>query len=199
MAHLFYTEKGLVMYDEETLELLTAEVPNSGLVVARQTGSRGGNTAHDAASGKFTSKPKTQEEVRQQVAANVDPLEYKRMLDAVRDAAREFDTPDEGDIREFLAGRAANPAQVDVAGFLARVQEQRLSDLADLIDQQLRSGGSLKRGRRTVKVSAPRGYTKRSIAQLSQPQVAEMTNRLVARGHDQENVEKFFASRTKSG
>lgn len=188
-----------IQLDSNGWPVLFANVANSGVAVIDPNASSG-NNAHDASSGKFTRKGKpSAEQLRQQTEPAADPLQFKRMLDAVRDAAREFDSPNEGDIREFLAGRAANPAQVDVKGFLAQVIEQRLNDLSDLFDQQLRASGSLKRGRRTVKVTAPRGFAKRALGALDDSQVQELTQRLIARGHSEDEVGKFFATRRPSG
>lgn len=181
--------------DENGWPVMLAEVSNAGYAVQRKTGSRGGNDAHDAASGKFAAKPDVPDAGPNTATPNADPIELKRMLDAVRDAAREFDTPDEGDIREFLQGRAKNPAQVDIQSFLRAVQEQKKTDLVDMLDQQLRSGGALKRGRRTVKVAAPRGYVKRTLGSLDDAGIAEVMHRLEARGHSEEDLEQFFAKR----
>lgn len=175
--------------------ILLADVPNAGVSNVSTT-QRSGNRRHDSRSGKFSPgggrKPAAKGGLPDQ---QVDHHELRRMLDAVRDAAREFDTPDEGDVREFLKGRAADPSKVNVADFLARVKQQRLDDVADLVDQQMRSSGPLKQGRRKVTLRAPRGFLKRAIGGLDADQIAEVMHRLEARGHDAAEVEGFFGKR----
>lgn len=182
--------------DGNGFPVLLADVPNAGYAVKRETGSEGGNDTHDARSGKFAPKPGDPPE-KESALPNVDPIEFKRMMDAVRDAAREFDFPEEGDIREFLAGRAKNPAQVDVQQFLVLVQEQIKTDLVDALDQQLRSGGVMKIGRRKVRVSAPRGYLQKTLRGLDEEGIAEVMHRLEAKGHDQGEVDAYFDRRVK--
>jgi hypothetical protein len=176
--------------------ILLANVPNAGVAVQRKTGSQGGNDAHDARSGKFAPKPGDPPS-QEGATPNIDPIELKRMMDAVRDAAREFDFPEEGDIREFLAGRAKNPGQVDIAAFLQLVQEQIKTDITDILDNQLRAGGVLKRGRRTVRLSAPRGYINKTLRGLDEDSIAEIMHRLESRGHDPEDIDRFFSSKVK--
>lgn len=183
---------GTVAFDRNGIEL--ADVPDSGGVSVRKTGSKGGNPRHDSRSGKFTEGSKSK---RREPPPNTDPLEYARMIDAVRDAAREFDMFDEGDIREFLQGRAKAPDQVDIQQFMNAVTEQRMTDIVDILDQQLRSGGSRKRGRRKVRVAAPKGFLTRALRQLDGEQVAKIMHRLEAMGHDPDDVDRFFDGRIK--
>jgi hypothetical protein len=177
-----------IALDEHGFPVLLADVPGAGVSRAA-AGTRSGNPRHDVRSGKFGAggappDPKS-------ALPNADPVEVNRMMDAVRDAAREFDMPQEGDIREFLAGRAKNPAQVDVKGFLAMVREQIKTDLVDIFDQQMRTGEQA-RGRRVVKLSAPKGYLMKTMRSLSSDEVGEIMHRLEARGLDADAVEKRF-------
>jgi hypothetical protein len=73
-----------------------------------------------------------------------------------------------------------------------------MNDLVDLVDQQLRGEGSLKQGRRKVKVSAPKGFARKSINALDDDGLAIVMHRLEARGHSQESVEAFFDRRAKN-
>lgn len=123
---------------------------------------------------------------------------WERRLDAVRDAAREMDPMDSGDAREFLKGRAQNVSKVDIEQFLADVREQRLDDLADVLDTQIRSRApGLRRARRQVRVVAPRGWTKRAFSQLSDAEVAKLMMRLEGRGWDEEDLKKYILGRVK--
>lgn len=180
----------MIVRDENgTPVLLLADVPSAG-VSNISTTQKSGNKAHDARSGKFgvTSgkKPKQQP---------ADSKELHRMLAAVRDAAREFDNPSEGDLREFLKGRAAHPDRVDIQNFMEQVKQQRLVDLADMLDQQFRSTGPMKQGRRKVRVSAPRGFVRKSLRNLTPDDVSHIGHLLITRGHSEEEVSKFFADK----
>jgi hypothetical protein len=180
-------------FDRNGVQL--ANVPNAG-VSRRNADTDSGNANHDIRSGKFA--PGGRPDQRPTAPANVDPLEYQRMLDAVRDAAREFDGFDEGDIREFVSGRANAPDVVDIRQFMEMVTEQRKSDLVDMLDQILRVYGSAPRGRRKVRVSAPKGFIRKSLNGLDPDDLANVMHRLEARGHTTEDVERFFEGRTKN-
>lgn len=184
-----------LIFDENGLLIEMAEVPNAGVIVKRKTGSEIGNKRHDAASGKFA--PKGEKLKKESASPNADPIELKRMYDAARDMAREFDLPEEGDVREFLAGRAKNPAQVDIPSFINLVRENIKNDVLDMLDQKLRKEGALKRGRRTVRVQAPRGYLQRTMRGFSDDDIAELMHRLEARGHEREDIDKLFDRRVK--
>lgn len=169
--------------------VIMADVPNAG-IARRDPNAASGNPQHDVRSGKFGTgggkKP------QQQVPAGSDPLEYARMLDAVRDAAREFDNPMIGDIEEFLKGRAKNPEVVDAQAFLSLVQKQRMDDLVDLLDSSMRRSGILSRGRRKVRVVAPKGYLKKLIHSLQDDQLAQVFHRLEAMGHKPNQIDDYF-------
>ena len=174
--------------------ILLADVPGSGASTI-DPNARSGNPRHDTRSGKFGGggggrPPATP-------PANVDPVEYARMLDAVREAAREFDTLEEGDIREFLKGRAKAPEVVDIQQFLNAVTEQRKNDIVDYLDQSMRSTGPLKRARRKVRISMPKGYMRKALGSLDEASVGELSHRLEAMGHDQADVDAFFEKRLK--
>lgn len=121
--------------------------------------------------------------------------EHMRMMDAVREAAREYDTPTEGDIREFVKGRAKDHTKVDIEKFLDLTMEQRQADLIDLLDNHLRSQGPLKRGRRKLRVSAPRGYLRRLLRSLDTDSIAQVSLRLQSMGHSEESVTEFFTKK----
>ncbi len=189
------TDETNIVADEDGSFVIFADVPGSGVsrvAVAQQSG----NPRHDTRSGKFGSGGGGRR--GPPAPANADPLEWSRMLDAAREAAREFDVFGEGDVREFLAGRAKDPNAVDIESFMKLVQEQQKTDLVDIIDQQLRSGGMLKRNRRMVRVSAPRGYMNRTLRQLPDDQLAEIMHRLESRGHTTDDVAQYFEKRVRS-
>ena len=101
---------------------------------------KSGNPFHDKRSGKFGEGGGNGSKRGPETPPDTDPLDFARMLDAVREAARIFDAPDEAQIREFLQGRAANPAQVDINQFMTGVRAQQVSDIVDVLDQKLRGG-----------------------------------------------------------
>lgn len=171
--------------------VLFANVPNAG-VARTATATKSGNPKHDVRSGKFGGGGGGGDKPGLHPPANVDPHEWHRMLAAVRDAAREFDHPAEADIKEFLKGRVKDVGQVDLAGFVEMVRHQRLSDLADLLDQQFRARGPMKQGRRKVRVAAPRGFLRKALKDLTPEDVKQLVDTIVSRGHDQADVQKWF-------
>lgn len=128
-------------------------------------------------------------------AAKASKTEHMRMMDAVRDAAREFDTPTEADIKEFVAGRAKDPSKVDITKFLEMTLDQREADLIDLLDNHLRQHGPLKRGRRKLRISAPRGYLRRLMGTMDSDSIAQVSLRLQALGHGEEEVNALFGKK----
>ena len=171
-------------------DVLLADVPGAG-VSRIDPNARSGNPRHDVRSGKFGAggggrKPQIP------TPAGTDPLAFARLTDAVRDAARQFDDFDEGDAQEFLAARARDPSAVDLQAFIAMVREQHVTDLIDILDQQMRGSGIKRMGRRMVKVQAPRGYVRRALAGLEGTEIDSIMHRLAARGHDEAEVDKFL-------
>lgn len=159
-----------------------------------------GNPLHDIRSGKFGAgktapQPNKVPQLGPKAPPNVDPVEWKRFTDAVRTAAREFDNPKINDIQDFINAHAKNPQAVDPAEFLAAVQEQRVSDIVDALDHQLRQGGSIQTGRRRVRIVTPRGYLKKMIGSTTPQQLAEVAHRLESLGHDPQQVDTFLKAR----
>lgn len=168
---------------------LLADVPSAGVNVRRKTGTRGGNPAHDARSGKFGRTGPKPKEQQASAPANVDPMEYRRQLDAVRDAARQLDSIDESTITEFVKGRANHPDQVDIANFMAMVTEQRKADLLDIVDDSLREGSNI------IRLTAEPGTVKKLLRQLGSDEVAEIMTRLEGMGHDPGKIDAYFDGR----
>ncbi len=177
----------------------------SGASVLR--GARSGNPNADPASGRFSGgirQPKTGGIATvNPIATNrlglpqgVTPDEWERRLDAIRDAAREFEEMNAGDAKDFLKGRVADISKVDVDAFVAEVREQRIDDLIDVLDNQLRSkvDGS-QRARRFVRLQAPRGFVKRLFASLSDDEVIKVTTRLANRGWGVDDLVSQIISR----
>jgi hypothetical protein len=169
--------------------LLFADVPNAGTATVSAT-QRSGNKAHDSRSGKFAPgggrKRKPSE-----APAQTDPIQYAKMLDAVKDAARQFDIQSSEDIKEFLAGRAADPESVDLENFMAQVTEQRINDVVDLLHSKLGGKGD-------IVVKAGRRITNRILANMTPEQRATIEQRLLARGHDQKAVDKLLPDKQES-
>jgi hypothetical protein len=131
-------------------------------------------------------------------SSSTSKTEHMRMMDAVREAAREYDTPTEADIREFVAGRAKDPSKVDIQKFLELTMDQRQADLIDLLDNHLRQTGPMKRGRRKVRISAPRGYLRRLMRNMDSDSIAQVTLRLKSMGHDEETVKELLTRKQGS-
>ena len=172
-----------------------ADVPGSG-VTRVDSNARSGNPRHDTRSGKFGGGGTVRKQTP--APANVDPVEYARMLDAVREAARKFESFDEADITEYIKGRANSPDLVDIQQFLAMAREQRKADLVDIIDDHLRSpGGLVKRGPgKAVRLQVARPKLKRMINEIDEDGLSEIMHRLEAMGHDRNDVDKFFRDRS---
>jgi hypothetical protein len=123
------------------------------------------------------------------------PAEWGRYHDAVREAARSFDNPQEGDIRHFLNARARNPENVDIPAFHEAVKRQRMADMVDIADHHMRREGSLPRGSRMVRVQAPKNYIRRALRKASPEDIAHLRHRLTSIGHAGDRVDKYLSDR----
>lgn len=123
--------------------------------------------------------------------------EWQRRQNAVKSLAREYDEVDQGDIREFLKGRTSRDLTEEEIGQLHHdIRSHRVSDITDVLDSQLRSTvDQMKRARRTVRVSAPKGWLKRAFNNLDQKGVEQVVAHLASRGHDPETITKRVLSR----
>jgi hypothetical protein len=128
--------------------------------------------------------------------ANVDVGEWHRRHDAVREAAREFETLTSQDIRERLKGLTSRElTDGDVTQFESDVRAQQLHDLIDALDQAHRGK---KRGRRTVRIQMPRGYVRYAVHRLTQDELVDAGTRLAARGWTPMEVkEKVYSKLSK--
>jgi hypothetical protein len=182
-----------ITLDEHGFPVLLADVPNANISKVAAT-QKSGNPRHDIHSGKFGAgggRPK----VGPAAPANTDPVEWHRFIDAVRTAAREFDNPQISDIKDFINAHAKDPQSVNPEEFLAAVQEQRLNDLVDALDHQLRQQGTLQTGRRRLRIVTPKGYLKKLMNNATPEQIAEVGHRLESLGHDPDEVDKFLKAR----
>jgi hypothetical protein len=159
-----------------------ADVPGSG-VVRKDPNAKSGNPNHDTRSGKFGGGGGNRNPAP---PANTDAVAYGRMLDAVREAARSIDEPNEDTIAEFIQARATSPDQVDVAGFLAMVRQQRVADLIDVLD------GQLKGTKYKVRLQANKVYLRKILRSVDENEAQEVIQRLQAMGHDAKKVAKLF-------
>lgn len=184
-----------IIVADDGFPILLANVPGSG-VSSVDANAAGGNPNHDTRSGKFGSGSK-EDEGPSQAQANIDAVELGMRRDAVRDAAREFDQMTGADAQEFLAGRVRDMSKVDLQQFVNMVRQQRLDDLADILEQQMRTALSKGRGRRTVKVQAPRGYTRRVFAGLTDDEVVDVAIRMERRGFSEDEIRGSFLGRIK--
>jgi hypothetical protein len=129
--------------------------------------------------------------------ANVDPAEWERRMDQVRNAAREFDPQDLEDIKEWLQGKTNKDlTDEEFQAFLADVKRQRLSDLVDVLDHSIRRSVALRaRGRRMLRVVPPRGWVRRTMAHLEDNDVVELHRRLRSRGFNDQELEAHLINR----
>lgn len=168
--------------DNKGAPVLLANVAPSG-IAKLDPNAKSGNDAHDTSSGKFA--PKSGES--KPAAPQIDNVAYFRLLDAVRDAAREFQgNISVENVTAFIRKRAKNPESVDVQQFITLVQQQNIADIVDIID------GATPGGKRPVKVSAPRSYIKKVLAAMTDDDVAEIIHRLESRGNKPEIMDKFI-------
>lgn len=117
-------------------------------------------------------------------------VEWARRMDAVREAAREFEQLTDQDLKERLRGVTNKPLDdTEISAFRADVRAVQLDDLVDLLDQAER--GKL-RGRRTVRVTAPRGYVLKTLKALSSVELGELVSRLSARGWSDKQIAAKF-------
>jgi hypothetical protein len=79
-------------------------------------------------------------------------------------------------------------SESEIQAFLADVRAQQLDDLVDVLDQNER--GKL-RSRRFVRVTAPRGYTRKTLNGLSDQELQSLVRRLRANGWNDKQVNAF--------
>lgn len=127
----------------------------------------------------------------------VNPAEWARRMDAVRDAAREFDDQGLEDLREWLQGRTTRDLEEDeLEELLTDIRRQRLSDLLDVLEHSIRRTLPLRtRSRRTVRVAAPRGWVRRTLTGLDNSEIAELFRRLEARGFTSDELDGHLLKR----
>jgi len=183
---------------------VAAQADPSGAIVFR--GARSGNKNFDPATGHFAGpKPKGLEVVAQTVAAGppvfrsgmpqgTDPLVWERRLDMVREAARQDEMMDAASATQYLTGKVADVSQVDINSFLNDVSAQRLSDLVDTLDQQLKP----RRERPDVKVAASAGWVRRAMAELDTAHLLHLAKRLEGKGWSPQDINKLFISKVKN-
>jgi hypothetical protein len=178
----------------------------SGAIATRAT--RGGNPQFDPASGRFTG-PGTSEQKPEEtrtlergtrVPAGVDPDQWERRLDRVRDVARQFpDLADVTGISEFLAGAVADVNEIDLDAFLADAREQRIDDLSDILNHQLAKDAkdvSLPRG--VVRLEMSQTFQQRAMAGLNDQEVARLVTRLAGRGWDNSDIQSHILTRIQN-
>lgn len=112
--------------------------------------------------------------------AGVGHAEWARRQDIVRDAAREFESFTPQDIKEWLRGKTNRVlGEEEFKSFAIDVRAQQMDDLVDILDHQ--QHGPL-RGRRSVRVQAPKGYVRKTLNSLSDVELKTVARRLKARG-----------------
>ena len=179
---------------------VAAQPDPSGAVILR--GAASGNPQADPVTGRFAGKAQGRA-VSQQgndvvvtqqtrtLPQGIDEATFEKRHDIIREAAREMDKMGAGDAKDFLKGRVADLSSVNIDLFLKDVQAQRLDDLVDIFDAQLRNKvASMTRARRFVRVTAPKGWTTRVFAGLDDDQVIKLVTRLEGKGWDKSDLVK---------
>lgn len=175
-----------------------ADVPNAGTATV-DPDAKSGNKKHDTRSGKFApggGGPNPQE--TNKPPGQIDPVEWARRLDAVREAAREFEDMAPADLAEWLQGKvnkddgSAQLTEDEINAFLADVRAQTVDDLVDILDYKSRQRN---RARRFVRVEAPRGYTKLTLGKLTDDELSILDDRLRARGWSDEQIQKDLVNK----
>jgi hypothetical protein len=189
----------LILPDEQGFPVLLANVPNAG-VSRVDPNATSGNPRHDVHSGKFGSGRRNKRPTS--APAGVDPIEWRRRIDAVRDAARSLgETFDVDDVREFLAGRTNRALdEAELNDFLSDIQAARMNDILDILDAQLRGKiEGVRRTRRKVRVTASKDYLNSAVRALTDDQLLELHNRLVAKGYPLQRVTNHLISKIGKG
>lgn len=184
--------------DDKGFPMLLADVPNAGSSTT-DPDAASGNAQHDTRSGKFAPGSQQGDPVEGVPAGTPDVQAYLRQRDAVRDIAREMDELASGDIQDLLSGRLTRPLeQEEITSFLTQVRQQRLDDLVDMLDWQFRNLiENVKRGRRRVRLTAPRGWVRKVFNSMTDEEVLSVINRLEARGHSRESLQRTLLGRIK--
>ena len=153
-----------------------------------------GGEAHDSPDGTQPSQRTTSHK-----PDDVSPEEWDRRANAIRTLAREFDELDHGDIREYLEGRTTRELTDEEIGQIKHdIMAHRVSDITDVLDEQLRSTSErMRRARRTVRVQAPRGWMRKAFGTLDERAVGQVAARLIQRGHEPEVVKEKVIGRVK--
>lgn len=124
--------------------------------------------------------------------SGITPEEWARRQDAVREAAREFETFAVQDAKEWLKGVTQRDlTDQEVAQFVADVHAQVIADVVDILDHNERG---VLRARRKVRVVAPKGYVKKTVNALSDSEWIQVMSRLKTRGLTDRQI-KGIASR----
>ena len=195
MDEEFYIEGG----DDEPPIMLAVRKPGqvaaqpdaSGAVVAR--GAASGNPNFDPVTGKFAGKKlKKLEVVAQTVAGGAQPTftgtptgvapdVWNRRMSIVRQAARTMEQMDINQAQTFLEGKVVDVNAVDLEGFLADVQWQRMADLADVLDAKVKT-------KLPVKMVAAGGWVKRVFLNLTVPEGAHLVKALEGKGWSPDDI-----------
>ena len=172
---------------------VAAQPDSSGAVLYR--GAASGNPRFDPITGKFAGKKlRALEVVAQTVAGGaqptftgtptgVDPAVWNRRMAIVRNAARAMEQMDVNQARTFLEGKVTDVNAVDLNAFLADVQWQRMADLADVLDDRIKTG-------LPVKVIAPNQWVKRIFLNLTPAEGTHLVKALEGKGWDAEDIKQ---------
>lgn len=129
--------------------------------------------------------------------AGVDPEEWMRRQDSVRDAARKFNLVDHQQIVDFLQNRAHRKlSQHEINQLMSDIHRQRLDDLVDYLDLKIKGQTSLRKlGKTNVKVVIIGSWFKKTLGGLENADIAEVHRRLLARGNSEEELDRSLLSR----
>jgi len=191
MGDIHYTEDGFpVMLATRAPGQVAAQPDPSGVTILR--GARSGNPKADPVTGRFAGgkpgrgvKGQGGDVVVTQQTRNlpqgVTPEQWEKRQDIVRDAARQLAEINPEAAKAFLKAHPNVAAdQVNVDLFVRDCQEQRVSDLIDVINANANGG--------IIKVGATSTVTKRIFNQLDDAQMLRVTKRLEGLGWEPDAI-----------
>lgn len=177
---------------------VAAQPDPSGAVIYR--GAASGNPKADPVTGRFAGKKLRPLEVvattvqggalpmQSGVPTGVDPVVWARRMAHVRDAARQLDDLTTETARTFLAARVADVNAVNIGQFIADVQWQKITDLADVLDEKMRTKGA-------VSIRASGRWIKRVFQNLDAAMAGHLVKVLEGRGWSQKEIKQSIIAK----
>jgi len=180
---------------------VAAQPDPSGASVFR--GAASGNENFDPVTGRFSGKGlKKLKVVAQTLQEGAQPLQtgvalgiaadvWDRRTALVRDAARTMEELGVDELRGFLDGKVVDVNAIDIASFEADVRWQRMADLADVLDAQIKT-------KQPVYMVAPNSWVKRIFLGLTPEEGLHLVKTLEGRGWDAADIRTHVVKKIKN-